>query len=89
MEPVSDFNGIAIPTFFEIKRTNESTILKELQDDNPEYEIKNAFEMLEIPILLKVVMDYNSLCNGYIGRQMQIDSTNWLTQEIWKIVEKD
>lgn len=81
VEPVSDFNGIAIPTFFEIKRTNESTILKELQDDNPEYEIKNAFEMLEIPILLKVVMDYNSLCNGYIGRQMQIDSTNWLTQE--------
>jgi hypothetical protein len=81
VEPVSDFIGLAIPAYFEIQKTGESSILKQVQYCNPNYKIKNAKEMLDIPILLQVVMDYKIECDGYVGRQLQIDNTEWLTKK--------
>lgn len=81
VEPVSDFIGLAIPAYFEIQKTRESSILKQLQNCDQNCKIKNAKEMLDIPILLQVVMDYKVECDGYVGRQLQIDNTEWLTKK--------
>ena len=81
VEPVCDFNGIAIPAYFEVVLTKNSSILNRLQNTYIDYAVKNANDMMNIKTLLKVSMDYHALCNGYIGRQMQIDSLEWLSYQ--------
>ena len=69
-EGVSDLNGILIPTYYEYKKSNKSTIFDYLYG-NSEKELK--FPVNNIKNLITMVIKYEKETSGYSNRNIQID----------------
>jgi len=83
-ESVSEINGIAIPSLYEQITKKKMTIKKYLLD-NPKNLTKEEYkkyrdEEVTLPILLEIVIQYNSLISGYLFKTKQITNYNWLEE---------
>jgi hypothetical protein len=96
-ESVSEITGIAIPTYFEYKLKNKSTILEELLNDNEKTEEiefiddeetdnkdnkkLNQLDLENPEDLLYLSNLWNTKKSGYFFKQYQIQNYDWLSKE--------
>lgn len=99
IENVSDLNGIAIPSYFELKTKGEITILNELKKKNNNIKENLFSDIIEEESLidkikiedinevniLEISNEWNSYKSGFLFKKYQINNYNWLSKENLKI----
>ena len=92
-ENISEINGIAIPTLFELKYKNHCSILTRIIE-NAEKLPKNHYSKvleirkklaskvsLELPEIMYLANIYNSIVSGYNSKREQIQTYDWLKEK--------
>jgi hypothetical protein len=103
-ESVCEINGIAIPAYYEYKKTNKMTILNYLNNydnikDEPN-EIKKFYKTHKVKLnlineknmddkYLFIATFYNSIRSGYIFKNFQIKDYNWIDKETMEKTKKN
>lgn len=96
-EDITDINSIAIPSYYEYKKTGQLKILKYIFNllQNYKYDKTYLLEFYEqmkdkklvIQDILKISNLYNCLLNGYMYKFKNILNYDWLDHDILNIIE--